>query len=412
MSDTTASQYQYQKAIIIKGDQEIDVSGVIGELILVENIKSIGISGKVLIVDNANLFASSQFTGTEILEIEVINHIQGKNIKKRFIMYETASVTVVNDTTMTYVFSLMTEHVFRSHLQVISKAYEGTPERIIKRVLDGELGVSLDTTLMNIDPVQRSLSIVTPYITPVVTLNWVLNGLTTNKGFPYFLFASVKSDDVFMTSLEDIIEAEPLFNRPFVKSSAIAASADPNKNLFTIENIEYSSRNDTLVNIASGSVGAKYDVLDTVFGNRISKPEFKITEMLPDTKLIDTKFEVGGKKITEYESNFIFGITAPSTIRMDGYGYDEEVDNLKSKIRRKSVISAMGNNTAVMTVTGTLFMQLDTPTVGGKIALEVTAMEGEETVLDDQKSGEFIISSIRHTFFDEKHTVTLGVSKL
>lgn len=412
MSDTTASQYQYQKAIIIKGDQEIDVSGVIGELILVENIKSIGISGKVLIVDNANLFASSQFTGTEILEIEVINHIQEKSIKKRFIMYETASVTVVNDTTMTYVFSLMTEHVFRSHLQVISKAYEGTPERIIKRVLDGELGVSLDTTLMNIDPVQRSLSIVTPYITPVVTLNWVLNGLTTNKGFPYFLFASVKSDDVFMTSLEDILEAEPLFNRPFVKSSAIAASADPNKNLFTIENIEYSSRNDTLVNIASGSVGAKYDVLDTVFGNRISKPEFKITEMLPDTKLIDTKFEVGGKKITEYESNFIFGITAPSTIRMDGYGYDEEVDNLKSKIRRKSVISAMGNNTAVMTVTGTLFMQLDTPTVGGKIELEVTAMEGEETVLDDQKSGEFIISSIRHTFFDEKHTVTLGVSKL
>jgi hypothetical protein len=412
MSDTTASQYQYQKAIIIKGNQEIDVSGVIGELILVENIKSIGISGKVLIVDNANLFASSQFTGTEILEIEVINHIQGKNIKKRFIMYETASVTVVNDTTMTYVFSLMTEHVFRSHLQVISKAYEGTPEQIIKRVLDGELGVGLDTTLMNIDPVQRSLSIVTPYITPVVTLNWVLNGLTTNKGFPYFLFGSIKSDDVFMTSLEDILEAEPLFNRPFVKSSAIAASADPNKNLFTVEEITYSSRNDTLVNIASGSVGAKYDVLDTVFGNRISKPEFKITEMLPDTKLIDTKFEVGGKKITEYESNFIFGITAPSTIRMDGYGYDEEVDNLKSKIRRKSVISAMGNNTAVMTVTGTLFMQLDTPTVGGKIKLEVTAMEGEETILDDQKSGEFIISSIRHTFFDEKHTVTLGVSKL
>ena len=36
MSDTTASQYQYQKAIIIKGDQEIDVSTVIGELIIVD----------------------------------------------------------------------------------------------------------------------------------------------------------------------------------------------------------------------------------------------------------------------------------------------------------------------------------------------------------------------------------------
>ena len=60
MSDTTASHYTYKKATIIneKSSQEIDVSKVIGELILVENIRSLGVSGNILIVDNANLFSS------------------------------------------------------------------------------------------------------------------------------------------------------------------------------------------------------------------------------------------------------------------------------------------------------------------------------------------------------------------
>ena len=78
MSDTTASHYTYKKATIIneKSSQEIDVSKVIGELILVENIRSLGVSGNILIVDNANLFSQSNFSGTEILELEIYNHVQ------------------------------------------------------------------------------------------------------------------------------------------------------------------------------------------------------------------------------------------------------------------------------------------------------------------------------------------------
>ena len=76
----------------------------------------------------------------------------------------------------------------------------------------------------------------------------------------------------------------------------------------------------------------------------------------------------------------------------------EDVNKLKSNIKRKSVLKALNNNTATMQVTGTLFMELDKPTVGGKIKIEVTSMVGDETVLDEQKSGEFIISSIIFIF--------------
>ena len=415
MSDTTASHYSYRRAVIIleKTDQEIDVSQAIGELILTENIRSLGISGNVLIVDSSNLFSRSNFSGTEILEIDLYNHQQDKSIKKRFVMYKTDSISVVNDTTMTYVFSLMTEHVFKSHLKAISKSYTGTPLQIIKRILDGQMGVTLDTTKINgHEPIQQSMSIVTPYISPIESANWVLNSLTTNEGFPYFLFGSIKSDDIYLTNLKDIIDAEPLFNTPFVKSGAIASNNNPGKSLFTIEDISYSNNNNTLSSIVSGAMGAKFEVLDTVYGNRSENPEFRLNEVLPDTKVVDGEFVVDEKRIVDYESNFIFNVVAPSQIGEDGYGYDEDVNKLKSKIKRKSVLRALDSRTATMQVTGILFMELETPTIGGKIKIEVTSMEGDVTILDEQKSGEFIISSIRHSFFDEKHRVTLGVSKL
>lgn len=415
MSDTTASHYTYKKATIIneKSSQEIDVSKVIGELILVENIRSLGVSGNILIVDNANLFSQSNFSGTEILELEIYNHVQDKTIKKRFVMYKTDSITVVNDTTMTYVFSLMSEHVFKNHLKVISKSFDGTPLQIVKRILDGEMGVRLNTTELNTqEPIQQSMSIVTPYITPISAITWVMNSLTTQEGFPYFLYGSVKSDDIFITNLRDMLDAEPLFNTPFVKSNGIASNNNPAVSIFTIEDISYDNNNSTLHNVINGSVGAKYEVLDTLYGNRSENPQFRLSEALPNTKLIDTEFSIDDKRIVDYESNFIFNVVAPSQIGENGYGYDEDVNKLKSNIKRKSVLKALNNNTATMQVTGTLFMELDKPTVGGKIKIEVTSMVGDETVLDEQKSGEFIISSIRHSFFDEKHRVTLGVSKL
>ena len=80
MSDIVASQYRYQTALVVNETTglKVDVSGAIAELQLYENITSIGISGKILIVDNLNLFDRINFSGTETLDIEnkkIINYL-------------------------------------------------------------------------------------------------------------------------------------------------------------------------------------------------------------------------------------------------------------------------------------------------------------------------------------------------
>ena len=88
MSDIVASQYRYQTALVVNETTglKVDVSGAIAELQLYENITSIGISGKILIVDNLNLFDRINFSGTETLDIEVISDATGTTITKSFVM--------------------------------------------------------------------------------------------------------------------------------------------------------------------------------------------------------------------------------------------------------------------------------------------------------------------------------------
>lgn len=416
MSDIVASQYRYQTALVVNETTglKVDVSGAIAELQLYENITSIGISGKILIVDNLNLFDRINFSGTESLDIEIISDATGTTIKKSFVMINVDRKKVVNDETISYVFSLMSKPVFKSNLQVLSKAYEGTPLQIIGKILTGSLGVSLDKTLLKgSEPAQENMSIISPYLTPIETIQWIRNMCTTEgSGFPFFLFGTLHSDNIKITSLENIMDKQPAFVNPFVFSGAIANTEDTIKKLFTIEKIDYNDNCSTLKSVISGAVGSRYEVLDTVYGTSNNNKQFKIENSLPDTKLYDTKYEIDDKKISDFESNFIFSIVSPTMQDANGYGYNKDTDKLKSKILRDGVLQALDINSAIIRVNGLPFMSSKSVGPGSIIAIEVVQFFDDKYVVDERKSGNFIISALDHQFFDEKHTVTLGVSKL
>ena len=96
----------------------------------------------------------------------------------------------------------------------------------------------------------------------------------------------------------------------------------------------------------------------------------------------------------------------------NGYGYNKDTDKLKSKILRNGILNALNINSTVIKVNGLPFMASKSVGPGSIIAIEVVQFFDDKYVVDEKKSGNFIISSLDHQFFDEKHTVTLGVSKL
>ena len=89
-------------------DTEFDVRNSIIELDIYENITVPYLTGRILLTDTNSFFNNINFTGTEILEIQLENIELGRlALKKEFMMTKIDKSERVNDTTEVFVFELI-----------------------------------------------------------------------------------------------------------------------------------------------------------------------------------------------------------------------------------------------------------------------------------------------------------------
>lgn len=410
----SSSKYEYTTANIINETQgtNIDVRSVITELELYENINNTGITGKILIVDNQNLFNEIKLTGTESLELVVSSPADTTPISKTFIMSRISGVSIANETTTAYVFTLIERHVFLSKLQKISKAYTGTPKEIINNILTGFLDVKIKENPLNESgPIQTAMSIITPYINPIQAAQWIRNRSTTEKGMPYFLYGTLRSDDISFESLDDLLNKDT-FPEPFTYSMAGAASDDPKTIMFNVIKLKSNETSDTVAAMVNGAIGSNYTVLDTTTGLMNDKKQFKISEVL-ESDMYDTDFVINDKKIDEYESSIIFDIVAPAAESTNSYNYDPDLSKLSSKIANRSFYKALSKNEMEIVVSGEAFLLREDIGVGSRIDIRTIASDGQGNLKDDiNKSGKYMIMTTKHLFLDNDHTVLMRVTRL
>lgn len=415
MAQTDQQQFIYRKAEIINETKgfTIDVKASIVELELFENITRLGVTGRVLIVDSQNVFNKMNFTGTETFELELDSSATEEPIRKTFIMNKVEGTQTANESNTAYVFSLIEKHVFLSKLQKISKSYTGTPIQIMNNILTGFLDIELDKTLLKgAEPAQETISLITPYINPIEAVQWVGNRSTTERGFPYFLYGTLRSDKTIINSLENMNASDVVFTRPFVYSTAAAASDDALVQIFSLKRVETRSTDDMLGAMISGAVGSRFEVLDTVYGSTNDKKQFKISEVL-ETDLYDTEFEIKDKKIDEYESSIIFDITAPTYETFNGYGYNKDVNKLNTKIANRSLYTALQKNHMVIELDGSSFFANPKAVIGNRISIEYVQTDGSsQRYIDEKRSGDFIILTTKHKFIDSSHVVVATVTKV
>lgn len=416
MSATDRQQYIYEKAEVVNDTEgfSIDVLASITELELYENINKIGVTGKVLIVDSMNLFNTINFTGTEIFNLEISAGTLGTSIKKSFVMNKIEGSSVSNETTTAYVFTLIEQHVFKSHLQKISKAYTGTPIEIINNILTGFLDVQLDKSLLNGDePTQEPMTVVTPYISPQDAIAWIRNRSTTEEGYPYYVYGTLRSDDVMINSLKHILDDEPIFDRPFVYSTASAGSDNVVDQIFSIKSLQPGQNQDDIIGaLQMGAIGSRFQVLDTVYGSTNQNTQFRVSELL-ESALYNTDQIIGDKTIDEYESSFIFDIVSPTYEIFNSYGYNKDVNKLNSKVNSRSLKKALLKNVAIVKLDGAPFFSSEDAVIGKKIKIEVVQTDGTSSRnVDEKRSGDFIIVTTKHVFVNSEHTVLATITKV
>ncbi len=415
MSGITQTQYGYNSVKFVTEKNgatvEVDVTTVIAQLHLFENVISEGITGRLLVVDTANIFGRLQITGVEKIIIDMNAILNPENripIKREFMLTSVISKEVVNDSTISYIFELQEPHMFKGKIQKISKSYVGTPTQIIKNIASGFLTKNVSVYS---NPAQAVMSVIIPYLTPLNAIKWILKRATDKDGFPYLLYATLNSEDIQLKSLSDMMNEE-VTTQKYSYGGAVAHSEDTKNSILSIESLEGNVGGTTLTSIVRGAVGQRYEVLDITFNNKNTDPQVKVSDYF-DANLYNKNFTVDNKPIDEYESTFVFDIQSPSMVFGNSYGYDgDDLNKLVTKVVRKSIITAVSTGTLKIKLSAWAFMANNLNTIGTKIDITVLQILDGKIIPDKKQSGEYLIVEAKHNFYDEKHDLTLKVVKV
>jgi hypothetical protein len=440
---TTESQYKIEEIVLTSerwGAREFDISKAVVELNIYEDIEKPYLTGNLLYVDNLQFKSFAGITGTERVKITIVK-LDNTSLVKRFIISSVQKEVSANERTDVRALQLVEEHAFLSSLKKFSKAYRGYPSFIISSILSGHLNKSVD--MRNVGH-EQEIKVVIPYRTPLDAVEWIRDNMATATGCPYFLHASLMSDNLQLTTLENLIGQRAWNDKiPYTyglgfhsPTGQAAPGKVAQKEMFNIERVSAVKIENTLQLAMSGAVGVEMNTLDVTLGrhshsghinskNTVSQilekkvSSFKRGESSTLNYYSDMEIGVDNlhyKKLHDYPSKVFSRVTADVYDDVNSYSYErDDANRYQLPLKAAQLRRVIMNNVYNVQVPGPPFLLVDGAGVGGSVMINYalnTIDSTQNKKVDPERSGKFVTYRTRHQFVEERHTVTMSVVKM
>ena len=413
MSQVSAeSEFHFQEVILSVPEKgiELDISKTIMELTLYESVNIPYISGTMVCADTEFAFEELRMDGTERLELTIMAPEYDYTFTKKFIITRTIGKTKMHEAGYAYNFYIAEETFFIDVLKSVSNAYTGTPNEIIKNVLSSEF--NRDLKLVGKESAQSAFTYVSPFISPFAIIETIRRRSSDRNGYPFFVYATLKEDEIRMKSLSEMIEREPINGIPFTYSAAQNYNPQRIKQLTNIEYFQDLGSNDTAEMLISGAVQNQYNVLNLSTNKRNKNNRFNITEVL-DAKtdsIYNKDLKIQEKKLSEYNPNVIYRIVNHTTMDELGYHDEQDIENHMNKQKSVALVTALDKKKINIMLPGVLNFYEDTVFVGEQILINLP--RSGNTDIDQVTSGPYVVLETKHRFSENKYTQALTCSKL
>lgn len=441
-------QYKYSEARITadRFDEDffIDIRSLIVELVFFEALDKPYISGQIAISDDAGIFGTINFSGTERLELKMLTELAASEseavvMNRSFIL--TGIDTIVKSsnagTSSIYVFSFMDEHAFVSKTKHVSRSFKDNLRIEVLKLVQNELGKNVDLSYAG-NPVQNNFKGVIPYMHPLEAATWLTSKTTTELGMPFFLYSTIHDQNLRYGSLDVMLQQEAWNAEiPFIFSPSNTQKqeegGDPTLQYFQVQTMKSTKLQNTMKQVMSGGVGSLYSVTDLNNGRTMSK-HFSIMKLLGranDAGIIDISkqnihdnlYLTPANETVNIESQYlqdtdavIFHDVVSRGVYSDKKSiHDESSPELFLKrIENLALRNMMFKNMFDVTVPGPGFIRSG-GAVGDIVRINVLSDDNSPEApepLDVLRSGDFLIYNTRHTFKDTRHDVAMTVLKL
>ena len=436
----SASDYGLDELIYMPNGEEDDQANVtLGKTVfqvdIFENIERPFLSGSITLRDDGRLYDQYfDIKGTERLKIVFSNKDHTNFIKKRFVIRRVQSATKTNETTEVIILNIIDETYFIDTVSRFSKAYTGSPEDIIEKILKDNLNKNIIKVDDDDKSAQEAMRVVIPYLTPIQAAKWITQRATTGFGFPYYLYATLFDEDITLKSMEKMFK-EPVWNPEITFKFSQAANSQETSlisdtNLFNIQEFKQTNNEDTLHLMERGAVGCSYNVFDATTGT-VEPFRFDVNEFFNDVVLANNLLGDDTLQMTSVmdDESIFDGVGKLS--EADGQSYDRIVANntysdmpnyygggaYSLDATAKALRNIVGKSSSVIRVGGAVFFAgEENRTIGTKIDVYFPNNDPEGVISgqtkDLKRSGEYVIHSCRHIFSDERHVIDAQLMKL
>ena len=426
MSDqrvTNPFDINIKRAVISTNRQGLyitDIRASIIELSLYESLDKLSIAGDLTLLDDANLYSQIDFLGTEVLSIEFeLPNSPFSSFQRSFIITGVMETTKANDNAEVIRLSLVDTDGYVDVLTNVNKAYDGTIEQIINKILKDNFETPR-TLLVNPDETSRQneMRVLIPNLRPYTAIQWIADRATSDLGLPFFAFSTLLDRNIRFLSLESLLDQAPANNQPYRYNQAAANNSDQDLLAQAHVIVSYQQKNheETLKIANRGGISGKYQFLDTN-NFALSGIDYRVDKIydLLASKLsglespnYDPFFEVHRGKLHEYGTTQVSQISA-SAVYSDVPSYHEEIDAAGHSTKaisysvgqflRKSEMSVMlpgrnwyPNSMGYHAIGSTIEMEfMDNST-------KADAAEAADTTPDYKRSGKYLVHSTRHMF--------------
>lgn len=433
--------------------QPVNLTAMTGEVNMFEDLMKGYVTAKLVVLDDLALLTEMvQLQGTERVTI-TIEGVE-KQAKKHTFTMEMKVVSIVKqvktqDRASVFVINTISKHAYNDSAVKVSRSYTGQLEDIAEKVLDTYLDVEVKREeqyfAKDEESIQGRVKLVLPYISPLESVEWLMERATGKEGSPYFAWQTLwdqkkSGQDVvrfgtFKTMVgQGIVEAASNENRQFVYSiGAVNKHPSARGQRKIIVSFEQNNRENTLSMINQGTVGSNISNLDTYTTQKIQR-HFSLGDYIEQLKgavgagaknLLGTAYDPDHQLTIEDQEDASANFDARYRNLVTSYGtyewensyhdvYDQTL--LINKVKKSAVMSMVYKNILDVTLSGYNIME-EKLSPGDVIKLNFDTQNVDDdgastSKFDERTSGFYLILSGRHIFNGSKHRVIFSCAKV
>lgn len=393
-----------------------DITSLIQELTLYEDMFANALTGHMLIEDANELIGKFPIIGQELFVLELQTPSFKEKISKKFYIYKMQHRTV-NKRVQKYVLYFCSIEMINSINSKVAKAFDGYIHDVVLEIFRNERYLAVDEaseTKIRYEKTKNKVKFVAPYWTPFQTLNWLCERSINKNDVPNYVFYEDNKTFVF-TSIEQLFDSGTV--RDYIASDsdqqtvALADGAKTTANFDEqykiIESLDNNVVFDYFRNLAAGMYKSLLYTFDVTTKN-IDRTDYNYIRDFDKNKHSETTpFPLKAKDLLSKKASSVNHVIKNNFT----WGENLPVEYSKFFLQRNSLMEQVSAFKLGIKVLGRTDIK-----VGDMISL--TTPEMREILKDDIEtedskskifSGRYLITAIRHQIIGSKHTMNMEI---